>query len=90
MNTVEIVHLRSSSEPLESLAERIKESIWAEGSNTQVVTVYRRYGLATDVAIHVRHLEAAGKNKPSTLASNLVDALRTFGLVEHSVWEELK
>jgi hypothetical protein len=89
MNTLEIVHLRSSVEPLESLGDRIKESIWAEGNNTQVVTVYRRNGLATDVAIHVRHLEAAEKNEPSALAFHLAHALREFGLVEHTVWEEM-
>ena len=31
MNALEIVHLRSSGEPIETLGERIRESIEAEG-----------------------------------------------------------
>lgn len=89
MRTLEIVHLRSSGEPIEALTDQIKESIWAEGNGSEVVTLYRRSGLETDVAVHIYHRESEGGNGPSTLAFNLASALRTFGLVEHSVWEEL-
>ena len=89
MNTVEIVHLRSSGEPLESLAERIRESLWEDGSKGDVVTIYRRHGLDTDIAIHIRHCRPNGGNGPSTLAFNLANSLRSFGIVEHAVWEEM-
>ena len=88
MSTLEIVHLRSSGEPLETLAERIKESIWNEGGG-EVVTVFRRNGLETDIAIHIRHRHSNGGNGASTLAFNLASALRSFGIVEHTVWEEM-
>ena len=90
MNTLEIIHLRSSGEPLESLSEQIRESIWEEGGGTEVVTLYRRHGLETDVAVHIRHDEAQGGNGPSALAFHLAQALRAFGLVEHTVWEEIQ
>ena len=90
MSTLEIVHLRSSGESIESLSDRIKESIWAEGNGTEVVTLYRRHGLETDVAVHIRHLDAAGKDEPSALAFHLAYALRVFGIVEHTVWEEIR
>jgi len=83
MNTLEIIHLRSSGEPLEALADRIRESIWAEGRESRVATLYRRHGLDTDVAIHIRG------DGPSTLAAHLALALREYGLVEHTVWEEI-
>jgi hypothetical protein len=89
MNTLEIVHLRSSAEPIESLIERIRTSMSAEGGDAEVVTLYRRYGLETDVAVHIRHRGGAGINGPSALAFNLAYALRVYGLVEHTVWEEL-
>ena len=89
MKTLEIVHLRSSGEPLESLAERIKESVWEDGSTGDTVTIYRRNGLETDIAIHIRHRRSNGGNGPSTLAFNLASALRSFGIVEHTVWEEM-
>ena len=89
MNTLEIVHLRSSGESLESLSDRIRESIWEEGNGTEVVTLFRRQGLETDVAIHIRNHKEQGEIEPSALAFNLANSLRAFGLVEHSMWEEL-
>jgi len=89
VNTVEIIHLRSSGEPLESLAERIRESVWEDGSKGDAVTVFRRNGLDTDIAVHIHHRLSNGGNGPSTLAFNLANALRTFGIVEHTVWEEM-
>ena len=83
MSTLEIIHLRSSGEPLENLADLIRESIWAEGKGTEVATVYRRHGLDTDVAVHLRG------DGPNALAAHLALALREYGLVEHTVWEEI-
>jgi hypothetical protein len=90
MSTLEIVHLRSSGEPLESLADRIRESIWSEGDQTEVVTMYRRRGLETDLAVHIQHPEMSQAEGPSRLGLQLVSSLALFGLVEHSVWEELE
>lgn len=89
MSLLEIVHLRSSGESLETLNDLIKESIWAEGHGSEVVAVYRRSGLGTDIAVHIHQRESNGRNGPSALAANLANALKAFGLVEHSVWEEL-
>jgi len=88
MSRLEIIHLRSSGEPLESLAERIRESIWNEGGG-QAVALFRRNGLDTDIAIHIYHRRSEGADGPSALAFNLASALRSFGLVEHTVWEEM-
>ena len=89
MRTLEIVHLRSSGESMESLAERIRESLWEDGSIGDAVTIFRRNGLETDIAIHICHRRSNGGNGASTLAFNLANALRTFGIVEHTVWEEM-
>jgi len=89
MNTLEIVHLRSSGEPTESLIEQIRESIWAEGKGTEVVTLYRQRGLETDVAVHIRCADGAARNGPGALALHLASALSAYGLVEHTVWEEM-
>jgi hypothetical protein len=90
MRRLEIIHLRSSGEPLESLADRIRESIWSEGDQAEVVTMYRRRGLETDLAVHIQHLEMSQAEGPSRLGLQLVSSLAVFGLVEHSVWEELE
>ena len=89
MNNLEIIHLRSSGEPIETLAARIRESIGGGGESAEVVTLFRRRGLDTDVAVHIRHAEPRGVRGPSELALQLASALRAYGIVEHTVWEEL-
>jgi hypothetical protein len=54
-----------------------------------VVTLYRRHGLETDVAVHIRHRSEGGAPGSSALAVHLAQALKAYGLVEHSVWEEI-
>jgi hypothetical protein len=88
MNRIEIVHLRFTGEPIESLGASIRDSLGPGGSGAEVVTVYRRQGLETDVAVHIRH-DAQETGGPSALGFHLADALRAYGLVEHTVWEEL-
>ena len=88
MSNLEIIHLRSSSEPIECLAELIRESLWDDGHHKGVSTIYRRAGLATDLAIHIRHAEGS-IGVPSRIGLRLVSSLAEFGLVEHSVWEEM-
>ena len=86
---LEIVHLRSSGEPIESLTDRIRRSIEEGSEDASALTLYRRHGLETDLAVHVRrHGRAAGEG-PSDLALRLASELRAYGLVEHTVWEEL-
>ncbi len=87
MSALEIIHLRSSSEPIENLADRIRESLWDDGRTDGVFTIYRRNGLATDLAVHIR----CDGNTPRCrrLGLQLVASLSVYGLVEHSVWHEM-
>ena len=89
MSTLEIVHLRSSGEVLDTLNNLIKESIWAQGYGTEVVTLYRRQGLETDIAIHIRFRDEVNGKVPSALALHLAHELTAFGMVQHTVWEEM-
>jgi hypothetical protein len=90
MSRLEIIHLRSSGEPIESLGKRIAESIRVDGEYAEIVTLYRRHGLDTDVAIHIHHHGPRGETVPSALALHLANALRFSGLVEHTVWDEME
>jgi len=89
MKLLEIIHLRLSGQPIEALSRRITGSIPAGNVDAGIVSMYRRNGLVTDVAIHIRHDHAAGETAPCALALHLANALREFGLVEHTVWEEM-
>lgn len=89
MSRLEIIHLRSSGESLESLGQRIRESLGAGSEGDGVVTLYRRLGLDTDVAVHIRGPGDPEAQKPSSLGLRLAEALRALGLVEHTLWQEL-
>lgn len=86
MSRLEIIHLRSSGEVLDALGRRIRESL---GTENAVVTLFRREGLETDVAVHIRHLEAPERSGPSRLGLQVASSLRAFGLVEHTLWREM-
>jgi hypothetical protein len=84
-----IVHPRSSSEPLASLGDRVSASVGPSGSGIEVVTVYCRRGLATDVAARIHDINTQSVGGQSALALRRGNALRAFDLVEHTVWDEL-
>ena len=89
MRRLEIIHLRAWGELPVEIREGLEESIRAseaEGS----ITLYRRQGLDTDLTVHVSRSDVAVKKGPSDLALRLASELRAYGLVEHTVWEELK
>ena len=88
MTKLEIIHLRSSGEPLDSLGHLIRESLGTQDENTRI-TLYRQDGLETDVAVHIQHPGVTEKEGPSRLALRLASALRAFGLIDHTLWEEL-
>ena len=88
MIQLEIIHLRSSGEPVESLAELISASIREGGEEVSTLKLYRCHGLETDLAVHVCRHGTAGGEGPSDLALRLASELRAYGLVEHTVWEE--
>ena len=88
MNLLEIIHLRSSGQPRDLVEEWIEESIRGGVEPGAAVTLYRRQGLETDLAVHIRRSGAAGAPAPSALGLRLASALRAYGLVEHTLWEE--
>ncbi len=88
MSVLEIIHLRSYGEPRELVEEWIEESVRRGGDEGAVITLYRRKGLETDLAVHIRRSGAAGAPQPSPLGLRLASALKAYGLVEHTVWEE--
>ena len=89
MKKLEIIHLRSSVKQFESLRSRIAESIRAEGDPGEVVMMFRRCGLESDVAIHINHHDDPGFDGPSALGLHLAAGLKAHGLVEHTLWEAL-
>ena len=74
----------------QEVACAVIESVKAAREHLEVVAVYRRNGLETDLAVHIHshgEPDAAGQ---SDLGLRLASALRVHGLVEHTVWEEIE
>ena len=90
MTWLEIIHLRSSGEPIAVLTGSIQDSIAAAGGDKPILTLYRRQGLATDLAVHVLHADTSAEAEPSDFGLRLASELRAYGLVEHTIWEELR
>ena len=89
MNRLEIIHLRTAGKSFPSLARQIREAIGSEVDSPGVVAIYRRSGLDTDVAVHIKYHGRGETAGPSALGLHLASALSAYGLVEHTVWEEL-
>jgi len=84
LSTLEVIHLRSSSIPFAELREAILASTGNMAADVAVVQVYRRAGLDTDMAVHIRHDE--GPPRRSELGLSLAASLKSHGSVSHTVW----
>lgn len=89
MSTLEIIHLRLAGKPPENLCEQIRESIAANKELAARVSVFKRDGLETDIAIHIQHDEGYGSG-PGSLGVQLASELKTYGLVQHLFWKQVK
>lgn len=90
MNWVEIVHLRSTGGSVEQLSKEIEASLGTAGERDRTVAIYQRTALGTDLAIHIQGRGDSEQCRISALGLRLASALRVFGLVEHSLWREIK
>ncbi|MDJ0764063.1 MAG: hypothetical protein QNJ97_13865 [Myxococcota bacterium] len=90
MKVLEIIQLRSAANAIEILSERIDASIQTAGETSMVLALYRRNELATDLAIHIHRSADQGSDGPSELGLRLASELKAYGLVDHTLWEELK
>lgn len=88
MKRLELILLRSPGEPLQPLCDRIRASIPRGSAHEAKVTLYRRRGLDTDLAVHL-HGTGLSPSGLSDLALQLASELKAWGLVEHSSWEEM-
>ena len=89
MKRLELILLRAPGEALEPLCSRIRESITRGVDREAEVTLYRRRGLDTDLAVHV-HAAGLSPADLSGLSLRIASELKAWGLVEHSSWEEIE
>ena len=90
MKWIEIIELRSPGNTRKQLETHLQEFIEQVEKKTekQTVKLYTRMMIDTDVSIHLFHDSSKVKNRGSSLGIRLVSALKSYGLVNHTIWIE--
>ena len=90
MKWIEIIELRSAGNTRKQLETHLQEFIEQVEKKTekQTVKLYTRMMIDTDVSIHLFHDSSQVKNRGSSLGIRLVSALKSYGLVNHTIWIE--
>jgi hypothetical protein len=90
MEWLEVIKLRSAGKGSGSLEESLG-SIYRLSQNGLVeIKTYRHAVLGSDWSIHLRWESERPEQNGSSLGLNLAQALKEFGLVDHSIWIEEK
>ena len=91
MKWLEMIELRAAinnRKLLESQLQQLMHDVDQE-AHTQLIKVYRRVMLDTDVSIHLFHDSTPVERDGSPLGLRLASSLKEFGLVNHRVWIEM-
>ncbi|MCP4367876.1 MAG: hypothetical protein GY797_07160 [Deltaproteobacteria bacterium] len=91
MKWIEIIGIRSVESHrkiLESELQRLIDEM-DKGRKKQVTMAYRRSFINTDFSIHIHNDTKKVENGGSRLGLCLANALKEFGLVNHSIWFEM-
>jgi len=91
MKWIEVIQLRSIAGNQKRLGSELNGLIneVGEKSKKQIITAYSRVLIDTDYNIHIFHDSNEVEKFGSPLGLRLADALKEFGLVNHSVWVEI-
>jgi hypothetical protein len=84
---LETIHVRLSAGSPVGLLSDLRELAGRHTPGTDL-RVYRRLGMSADYGIHIVFAGSDPNTAPSRLGLRLASALREYGLVEHSMWEE--
>ena len=92
MKWLEVIHLRSAEQDPERLTEfldQIIDEINGEEGGCKV-SLYGRANLKNDVCLQLHHSSEQVRLSGSRLGLHLTMALKTFGMVNHTVWVAAK
>jgi len=79
----------SSRAMIASKLRQLTRTIGNNGRSPKIVT-YSRVLIDTDYSIHIIHDSGKVEGQGSALGLHLANTLKAFGLVNHSVWGEIK
>ena len=90
MNWIEIIELRSAGNTRKQMEAHLQEFVEQMEKKKEKLTVklYIRMRIDTDVSIHLFHNSSKVKNRGSSLGIKLASSLKSYGLVNHTIWIE--
>ncbi len=90
MKWIEIIELRSAGNTPKQLKTLLQEFMDQVEKNTEKYSVkfYTHMMIDTDFSIHLFHDSNKVENSGSSLGIRLVSALKSYGLVNHTIWIE--
>ena len=90
MKWLEIIELRSANNTRKQMEAHLQEFVEQVEKKKEKLTVklYIRMRIDTDVSIHLFHNSSNVKSRGSSLGIRLVSSLKSYGLVNHTVWVE--
>ena len=91
MKCLEIIELRAAGNRRELLASQLQTiiSLLEKGSSGLKIKIYTRVLVNSDYSIMLFHDTMKTGTEGSRLGLHLASALKAFGLVNHSIWNEL-
>lgn len=92
MKWAELITVRSTDNRVETLTPALQElmSDVVRKYGPKHIQIYHRERIETDFCIILSHDGGPILNYGSQLGLRITSALRAFGLVNHSVWSEMK
>jgi hypothetical protein len=88
MKWLEVIKLRSAGGSLGLLEELLLPLSGSNQSGLVEMKTYRHAALENDLSVHIHWESERPEQNGSALGFRLVQALKEFGLVDHSVWLE--
>jgi hypothetical protein len=88
MKWLEVIKLRSAGGSLGLLEELLLPLSESNQRGLVEMRTFRHAALETDVSVHLHWISEMPEPNGSALGFRLVQALKEFGLVDHSVWVE--
>jgi hypothetical protein len=90
MKWLEVIRLRSAEKDSELLKELLLSFDKASQRGLVEMKTYHHAALETDVSVHLLWESEQPEQNGSSLGLRIGQALKEFGLIDHSVWVEEK
>ncbi len=91
MKHLEIISLRCFNPDIEDMVKRYIAPMMnlEEVKQSFEVKVYRHSKLEMDIVLNIKRKDNLTNNRKSIIGLRLADNLKPFGIINHSIWEEM-